>query len=264
MAVTRGARRAAATPMAAAAGDAAATALFVLFSSLWGEAAARLAPAAGVTAFVAGLAVLGVGLAAFDPVNRAVGAALAGAPACFNPAHALALALAGRGGSFKHAGVRSAAQIAGAVAGAAAAARAVPARFVHALPTPVVTAPLKTAIITEVVLGAALSLVVIWASGAARSRAAALFAPLAATLVLTAAGGELAAHAPAFNPAIAAAWAWRPVAAKRLASHAAAFWFAPLAGAAIAAAIWRVLDEPVKKRPGAGAARAARAAKKRA
>jgi glycerol uptake facilitator-like aquaporin len=129
---------------------------------------------------------------------------------------------------------------------------------------PVVAAPLKTAIIAEVVLGATLSLVVIWASGPARTRFTSVAAPLAATLLLTAAGGELAAHAPAFNPAVAAAWAWRPLAAAGLARHAATFWAAPLAGAALAALIWRALDEPVKKRPGAGAARAARAAKKRA
>jgi hypothetical protein len=107
-------RRRGPTPAAAAAGDAAATALFVLFSSLWGEATARLAPAAGVSTFVAGLVVLFAGLLMFDPVNRAVGRAAAGAPAIFNPAHALALAVAGRGSlSLKNAALRAGAQVAG-------------------------------------------------------------------------------------------------------------------------------------------------------
>jgi hypothetical protein len=107
-----------------AAADFLTTAAFVLFSSMWGEAALRLAPAAGVSAFMAGLTVLGLGLAAFGPATRAA-AALAGTargPApCFNPAHSLALAAAGRavGGPLRSAAARGLAQTAGAVLGAA-------------------------------------------------------------------------------------------------------------------------------------------------
>lgn len=264
----RRARPAAATPAAAAAGDAATTALFVLFSALWGEATARLAPAAGVSVFVAGLAVLVGGLALFDPVARAVGHAAAGAPAIFNPAHALALAVAGRGPSLRAAALRSGAQVAGGAAAALAAARLLPARAAAALPAPSITAPLKTAVIAEVVLGALLATAVV-ATAASKSRAVAVGVPIAAAAALTAVGAELAAHAPAFNPAVAAAWAWRGGGGvKGLLSHAAAYWAAPLAGGALAGAVWRVLedDDAAKRRKGRTKAtgRAVRAASTRA
>jgi hypothetical protein len=120
----------------------------------------------------------------------------------------------------------------------------------------------------EVVLGALLSYAVVH-TATSRSRAVAVGVPLAATIALTAVGAELAAHAPAFNPAVAAAWAWRGgVAPAGLAAQAATFWAAPLAGAVLAGLIWRILDEDAGRKKGrsAGKARATRAAaaKKRA
>lgn len=258
MAVTRAGRRPA-TPAAAAAGDAAATALFVAFSSLWGEATARLAPAAGISPFIAGLAVLAAGLVAFDPVARAVGAAAAGAPAIFNPAHTLALAVAGRGGlSLKTAVTRSVGQVVGGLGAALAAATVLPK---HALPTPSVPGALRTAILAELGLGAALATAVVFTASSSRVKAVGV--PVAVVVALTFVGAEFISYAPAFNPAVAAAWAWR--APTDIVRHAAAYWAAPLAGGAVAGVLWRVLDESEGKRKGKGAgkARAARAASQR-
>ena len=259
MAVTRAGRRPA-SPAAAAVGDAATTALFVLFSSMWGEATARLAPAAGVSAFVAGLLVLAGGLAVFDPVARAVGAAAAGAPALWNPAHTLALTIAGRGPSLRAAALRAGAQVAGGVSAALAAAALLPA---HALPSPAVPGALKTAFLAELGLGAVLALAVIVTS-TSKSRLTAVGVPLGLTVLLTVIGAEFASHAPAFNPAVAAAWSWRAL--PDLARHAAAYWAAPLAGGAIAGVVWRILDEDdgrSRKGRSAGKARASRAASQR-
>ena len=282
MAISRGSplRRPASVASLAAA-DAVTTALFVLFSSAWGEAAARLSSASGLSPFRAGLAVLAAGLAVFDPVARLVGKIVspgaAGAP-CFNPAHALAVAVASAGtvasaktkaaaSPLRAAAVRSAAQVAGALAAALAAASAVPKTLKASLPAPAISASssLKAAFAAEAVLGALLACVVIWASvggGSTKGKRVAVGAPLAATLVLTVVGSELAAHAPAFNPAVAAAWSWRPSAASSgLVSHAAAFWVAPLLGAATAAAVWRIVQEDAKGAAGrtAGKVRASKA-----
>ena len=294
MTITRGSplRRPASSSVASlAAADAVTTALFVLFSSAWGEAAARLSAASGLSPFRSGLAVLAAGLALFDPVARLVGRVvagpgLAGGAPCFNPAHALAVAVATAGSAvsaakakaassssspLRAAAVRSAAQVAGGLAAALAAASALPQRLRSSLPAPAVSAgsSLKAAFAAEAVLGAILAFVVIWASvggGSTRGKRVAVGVPLAMTVVLTVVGSELAAHAPAFNPAVAAAWSWRnsnslSSFASGLLSHAAAFWAAPLLGALTAGAVWRIVQEEQKSSAGrtAGKARASKA-----
>ena len=140
MTITRGSplRRQAPTVASLAAADAVTTALFVLFSSAWGEAAARLSAAFGLSPFPSGLVVLAAGLALFDPVARLVGKVvspgLGGGAPCFNPAHAVAVAVASAGSAvsaakskaasspLRAAAVRSAAQVAGGLAAALAAA----------------------------------------------------------------------------------------------------------------------------------------------
>lgn len=273
MAITRSLRRTRTpTTTSLAVADAITTATFVLFSSLWGEAAARLAASTSLSPFQAGLAVLAAGLALFDPVARLVGRVATpgtGNVPCFNPAHSLALAVASAGAVVKGkatsfsaplraAAVRSAAQVAGGLAAALAAASALPKTLQKSLPAPTVDAArssLKAAFVAEAVLGGVLALVVIWASsssskGVAKSRLVAVGAPLLSTVALTVVGSELAAHAPAFNPAVAAAWSWRPSLSKSSSSlleHAAAFWVAPLVGAATAGVVWRIVQEEDKR-----------------
>jgi hypothetical protein len=245
--------------------DAATTAAFILFSSLWGEAALRLAPATGMSAFVAGLAVLGVGLAAFSPAARAIGrlAGVGGAP-CFNPAHALALAAAGKGlgGPVKAALARGAAQTAGAVGGAVAATALLPLHLAATVPLPAMLS-LRSAVVAETLLGAALALVVIWSVAEARPGSwGAWGVPLACTLAFTWAG-SLGNHVPSFNPAYAAAWARKALAASAshhtALAHAGAFLVAPMVGALLAGGIWRAVEEPPKKAKKNEAAVAARA-----
>ena len=289
MATTRGSpTRRLASVASLAAADAVTTALFVLFSSAWGEAAARLSAASGLSPFRAGLAVLAAGLALFDPVARLVGKIVspgAGGAPCFNPAHALAIAVASAGtvvstkakaasSPLRAAAVRSAAQVAGALAAALAAASAFPKALKDSLPAPAVSASssLKAAFAAEAVLGAILAFVVIWASvggGSNKGKRVAVGVPLVATVILTVVGSELASHAPAFNPAVAGAWSWRSLTSSPsalssgLLTHAAAFWAAPLLGALAAGAVWRIVQEDEKSSGGvwrtAGKARASKA-----
>lgn len=285
MAITRGSplRRPASVASLAAA-DAVTTALFVLFSSAWGEAAARLSAASGLSPFRAGLAVLAAGLALFDPVARLVGKVVSGGgPPCFNPAHALAVAVASAGTAaatakakaasspLRAAAVRSAAQVAGGLAAALAAAAAVPRRLRDTLPAPAVSAgsSLKAAFAAEAALGAVLAFAVIWASvggGSTKGKRVTVGVPLIMTVILTVVGSELAAHAPAFNPAVTAAWSWRNAlsSSSALLSHAAAFWVAPLLGALTAGVVWRIVQEDEKSSSGSGrTAGKARASKAR-
>ena len=286
MAITRGSplRRPASVASLAAA-DAVTTALFVLFSSAWGEAAARLSASSGLSPFRAGLAVLAAGLALFAPVARLVGKIVSpgvggGAP-CFNPAHALAVAVASAGTAvaaaktktspLHAAAVRSAAQVAGALAAAVAAAAAFPKRLRDSLPAPAVSASssLKAAFAAEAILGAILAFVVIWASvggGSTKGKRIAVGVPLLTTVALTVVGSELAAHAPAFNPAVAGAWSWRSLSlssSSSLLTHAAAFWAAPLLGAVTAGVVWRIVQEDERTSSAGRTAGKARASKAR-
>ena len=228
------------------------------------------------------------GPGSFDPVARLVGKIVspgAGGAPCFNPAHALAIAVASAGtvvstkakaasSPLRAAAVRSAAQVAGALAAALAAASAFPKALKDSLPAPAVSASssLKAAFAAEAVLGAILAFVVIWASvggGSNKGKRVAVGVPLVATVILTVVGSELASHAPAFNPAVAGAWSWRSLTSSPsalssgLLTHAAAFWAAPLLGALAAGAVWRIVKEDEKSSGGvgrtAGKARASKA-----
>jgi aquaporin SIP len=220
-----------------------------------GAAAARHLGRLLTDQLVATLAVVCAAVVAFGPLCNLFGGAL------FNPVHNVAFWVAGRRTAAATL-ARALVQVAGGAAGAAAAARLLPGHVHPSLPgalKPGVGLGLGCAV--EFALGAALNAVVLFAADT-RSAAAALAAPVLATVALGVAGA--AYTGPSLNPAQALAWYLQYGDAHPVEHHVLAFWAAPLAGAVAGGLLYRYAIAPLTGARGGAAAGGRRAAARRA
>lgn len=224
-----------------AGGDAVATGLWVLVSSLFAEVATYMASISGQNESLMGISVLILALAAFAPLCNALGGAI------FNPLNSVALIASGHGVLTNV--VRMVGQLVGAIAGTMLAIKLIPqdlqGKF-HSL-----SGGVKAGVAFEVgfacegTLSFILNYIFLMSIGS-KSKLMTVWIPLLSAIVLTYVGFHFTG--PSLNPFISFSWHFLHNQKQTAAEHALVFWAAPILGAASAGILHTLLKGPGKSR----------------